>query len=208
MTERLTPDNATLILFDHQTGIMSGVGDMSLATLRNNALALAKVGRMYDLPTILTTSYHDGPNGPLWTAIGDVHPDAPLIHRPGQINGWDDERIVAEVERIGRKHLIMAGVTTDVCLMFPALSALDAGYHVHAVIDASGTWTPAVAQVVTADLAAAGVRVRNWVSVAGELQADWRKETGKQLAGLFAEHLPFYGGLMANFQAASGGEDS
>ena len=200
-TGRLTPDTAALVLFDHQTGIMSGVGDMPLAQLRNNALALAKTGAIFQLPAVLTTSASDGPNGPLWTEIADALPDAPVIHRPGQINAWDDEDIVAAVENTGRKQLIMAGVTLDVCLMFPALSATAAGYEVHAVIDASGTWNPAVARTVTADLAAAGVRVRNWVSVAGELQADWRND-GDKLAGLFAEHLPFYGNLMSNFRKA------
>lgn len=199
---RLTPDTAALVLFDHQMGIMSGVGDMALAELRNNALALAKAAALYELPAVLTTSASDGPNGPLWEAIPEALPDAPIVHRPGQINAWDDEDVVAAIEATGRKQLIMAGVTLDVCLMFPARSAQEAGYEVHAVIDASGTWNPMVAQTVTTDLAARGIRVRNWVSVAGELQQDWRKETGEGLANLFAEHLPFYGGLMSNFAKA------
>jgi nicotinamidase-related amidase len=84
--QRLTPENAAVVLLDHQTGIMMGVGDMPIEQLRNNAMALSKVAKIYGLPTILATSYHDGPNGPLWSALTDLLPDAPVIHRPGQIN--------------------------------------------------------------------------------------------------------------------------
>src|SRR5690606_13994575 len=98
-------------------------------------IAVAKLGKIFDLPTILTTSAEDGANGPLLPEIKALHPDAPYIPRPGEINAWDNADFKAAVEATGRKKLIIAGVSTDVCVLFPALSALAEGYDVYAVID-------------------------------------------------------------------------
>lgn len=199
----LTPDNAAMILLDHQTGIMLGVNDFTPAEFRNNVMALAKVARLFNLPTILTTSHDKGPNGPLLPELAALFPETPIISRPGQINAWHDPNFVAAVEKTGRKKLIMAGVTYDVCLAFPALSALEAGYEVYAVVDASGTWNTAVQHATTAQLSQAGVITTNWVAVGAELQRDWRNPTGQGLASLFHDHLTFYGMLMRNHAAAS-----
>ena len=112
----LTPNNAALLMIDHQSGISNGIADMSQTEFLNNVTALAKIGRMFKLPTIITTSATDGPNGPLLGKVTEILPDAPIIHRPGQINAWDHEEFVAEVKKTGRKKLILAGVSTDVCL--------------------------------------------------------------------------------------------
>jgi len=126
--DRLTPDNSAVLLLDHQTGIMLGVADFPSAEFRNNILAFAKVARAFDLATVLSTP-----------EIRDLFPDVAVIARPGEINAWDNPDVVAAVERTGRRKLLIAGVTTDVCLAFPALAAVRAGYEVHAVVDASGT---------------------------------------------------------------------
>lgn len=196
-----TPQNAAMVLLDHQTGIMLGVGDFTAAEFKNNILALAKIAKVYDLPTVLTTSYEDGPNGPLMPELIEMFPERKVIKRPGQINAWDDPYFVAAIEATRRKTLIMAGVTTDVCLTFPAISAVAAGYTVYAVIDASGTWNQSVQQAAMLRMTQAGVIVTNWVSVAAELQKDWRLPTGRDMAKLFHEHLTFYGMLMNNVSA-------
>src|SRR5690606_6497868 len=122
------------------------------------------------------------------------------IPRPGQINAWDNEDFVKAVEATNRKQLIIAGVVTDVCVAFPALSALDAGYDVFVVTDASGTFNEAVRNAAHARMAAAGVQLMNWFSVACELQRDWRHDI-EGLGTLLANHLPAYRNLMTSYFA-------
>ncbi|MGH2396150.1 MAG: isochorismatase family protein, partial [bacterium] len=127
---RLSKDDAACLLVDHQSGLISLVQDFSPGEFKNNVLALAASAQYFKLPTILTTSFEDGPNGPMVPEIKEIFPDAPYIPRPGQINAWDNEDFVEAIEKTGRKQLIIAGVVTDVCVAFPALSAIEAGYQV------------------------------------------------------------------------------
>lgn len=200
---RLTPQNAALLLIDHQTGISNGITDMTQPEFKNNLIALAKIGKMFGLPSVITTSAANGPNGPLIGDIVEILPNAPVIHRPGQINAWEYEEFVATVKKSGRKKLIMAGVSTDVCLAFAAISAVQDGFDVYAVLDASGTWSPLVAQTAALRMVQAGVIPMTWVAVSAELQNDWRNPTGGELAELLRQHLPFYGNVMASFAAAN-----
>lgn len=199
--DRLNPENAALVLIDHQTGISLGIRTMAAETFKNNALALAKVGKIFDLPTILTASQESGPNGPIMPELIDLLPDAKIVRRKGQINAWDDPNFREAVAGTGRKKLIMAGVSTDVCLLFPAISAVSEGYDVYTVLDSSGTWSDIIEQATMLRLSQAGCKTTNWVSVAAELQKDWRNPPGGQLASLFNEHLTFYGNLIQNFKA-------
>ena len=205
MNETLTPKNSALLMIDHQTGISNGIADMSQTEFRNNVVALAKTGRMFDLPSVITTSATDGPNGPLLNSITEILPNAPVIHRPGQINAWDCEEFVEEVKKLNRKKLILAGVSTDVCLAFAAISAVKNDYEVYAVVDASGTWNQLVAQTATLRMIQVGVIPMTWVAVAAELQNDWRNPTGEQLAEIMGEHLPFYGNVITSFMTAKAG---
>jgi nicotinamidase-related amidase len=196
--DRLTPENAALLLIDHQAGLALGVKTMNPETFRNNVVAMAKVGKLFDLPTILTTSADSGPNGPLMPDITKVLPDVEVIRRKGEINAWDDPQFKKAVEATGRKKLIIAGISTDVCLLFPVLSAISEGYDVYAVFDSSGTWNDIAQQATMMRLSQAGCKTTNWVSVAAELQNDWRNPTGQELAGLFNDHLTFYSHLISN----------
>ncbi|MCK5394524.1 MAG: hydrolase [Gammaproteobacteria bacterium] len=196
--DRLTPDNAALLLIDHQAGLALGVETMNPETFRNNVIAIAKVGKLFKLPTILTTSADSGPNGPLMPDITKVFPSVDIIRRKGEINAWDDSKFKQAVEATGRKKLIVAGISTDVCLLFPVLSAISEGYDVYAVFDSSGTWNDIAQQATMMRLSQAGCKTTNWVSVAAELQNDWRNPTGQELAGLFNDHLTFYGHLISN----------
>ncbi len=137
---RLDKDKAAVLLVDHQTGLLSLVRDIDPDKFKNNVLAVADLAKYFKLPTILTTSFEDGPNGPLVPELKQAFPDAPYIARPGQINAWDNADFVRAVEATGRKQLIIAGVVTEVCVAFPALSAIAEGYEVFVVTDASGTF--------------------------------------------------------------------
>lgn len=195
---RLDKDQAALLLVDHQSGLISLVQDFTPDDFKNNVIALADIGRFFNLPTVITTSFDEGPNGPIVPEIVERHPEAPFIHRPGQINAWDNEDFVKAVEATGRKQLIIAGVVTDVCVGFVTLSAIEAGYDVFVVTDASGTFNFTVQQASWNRMAAAGAQLMNWFAVACELHRDWRNDM-EGLANLLSEHLPNYRNLMTSY---------
>ena len=138
--KRLNKDDAVVLLVDHQTGLISLVQDFSPNEFKNNVLALGDLAKFFGLPTILTTSFEQGPNGPLVPELKALFPDAPYIARPGQINAWDNEDFVKAIKATGRKQIIIAGVVTDVGVAFPTLCALDEGFEVFVGTDASGTF--------------------------------------------------------------------
>ncbi|MGG2397674.1 isochorismate family cysteine hydrolase YcaC [Pseudomonas sp. SH1-B] len=197
---RLNKDDAAVLLIDHQSGLISLVQDFTPSDFKNNVLALGDVAKFFNLPTILTTSFEQGPNGPLVPELKAQFPDAPYIARPGQINAWDNEDFVAAVKKTGRKQLIIAGVVTDVCVTFPALSAIAEGFEVFVVTDASGTFDKTVQQAAWARMNAAGVQLVNWFSVACELHRDWRNDI-EGLGSLLSEHIPNYRNLMTSYFA-------
>jgi len=137
---RLEKNDAACLLVDHQSGLANLVHDFSPDDFKNNVLALADCAKYFKLPTILTTSFEDGPNGPLVPELKELFPEAPYIARPGNINAWDNEDFVSAVKATGKKQLLIAGIVTEVCVAFPALSALEEGYEVFVVTDASGTF--------------------------------------------------------------------
>ncbi len=198
--KRLSTDEAVVLLVDHQAGLLSLVQDYSPEEFRNNVLALADIAKLFNLPTILTTSFEAGPNGVIMPELKAMFPDAPFIPRPGQINAWDNEDFVAAIKATGRKQLIIAGVVTDVCVSFPTLSALAEGYQVFVVVDASGTFNKSVRDAALMRMAHAGAEMTNWFAVACELQRDWRNNM-EGLGSLLANHLPAYKNLMTSFNA-------
>ncbi len=198
--ERLSKDDAAVLFVDHQSGLMNLVQDFAPDAFRNNVLALADIARYFQLPTILTTSAEDGPNGPLMPELRDQFPGAPYIPRPGQINAWDNDDFVRAVRATGRRQLVIAGVVTEVCVAFPALSAIEAGYEVYAVVDASGTFDEVTRQAAWARMADAGVQLVNWFAVACELHRDWRNDAAG-LARILSDHLPAYRNLITSHGA-------
>jgi nicotinamidase-related amidase len=126
---RLDKDQAAVLLVDHQAGLLSLVRDIDPDRFQEQRAGIGGPGEILRLPTILTTSFEDGPNGPLVPEFKELFPDAPYIARPGQINAWDNEDFVKAVKATGKKQLIIAGVVTEVCVAFPALSALEEGYR-------------------------------------------------------------------------------
>ncbi|VXD24815.1 isochorismate family cysteine hydrolase YcaC [Planktothrix paucivesiculata] len=197
---RLDKDNAAALLVDHQTGLFSLVNDYGPSEFKNNVLALASTVKFFELPTILTTSFENGPNGPLIPELKGMFPDAPYIARPGQINAWDNEDFVKAVAATGKKQLIIAGIVTDVCVAFCALSALEAGYEVFAVTDASGTFNESCRHAAWDRMSSAGVQLVNWFAVACELHRDWRNDI-EGLGNLLGNYIPNYKNLMTSYSA-------
>ena len=198
--KRLDKSDSALLLVDHQAGLISLVQDFSPGEFKNNVLALADCGRYFKLPTILTTSFEDGPNGPLVPELKEIFPNAPFIPRPGNINAWDNEDFVKAVKATGKKQLIIAGVVTEVCVAFPALSAIEEGYDVFVVTDASGTFNEVTRHSAWLRMQAAGAQLMSWFGVACELHRDWRNDI-EGLGTLFSNHIPNYRNLMTSYFA-------
>ena len=167
---------------------------------KNNVLAVADIAKYFKLPTVLTTSFEDGPNGPLVPELKQTLPDAAFIPRPGQINAWDNEDFVKAVKATGRKQLIIAGVVTEVCVAFPALSALAEGFEVFVVTDASGTFNEVTRDAAWNRMSEAGAQLMTWFGLACELHRDWRNDV-EGLGTLFAHHIPDYRNLMTSYSA-------
>ena len=130
-------DDVVMLLLDHQSGLFQVVKDIPVAELRANTAILAKLAAILKIPVITTASVPDGPNGPLMPEIHQFAPHSVYVPRRGEVNAWDNELFVKTVRETGRKTLIMAGVWTSVCVMFPALDAIAAGYKVYASGDPS-----------------------------------------------------------------------
>lgn len=194
---RLDKNDAAVLLVDHQTGLLSLVRDIDPDKFKNNVLALADLAKYFNLPTILTTSFEDGPNGPLVPELKEIFPDAPYIARPGQINAWDNEDFVAAVKATGKKQLIVAGVVTEVCVSFPVLSALEEGFEVFVVADASGTFNQMTRDAAWDRMSQAGAQLMTWFGVAAELHRDWRNDING-LGALFSNHIPDYRNLITS----------
>src|ERR1700756_4146903 len=153
----LDASDTVILLLDHQTGLFQTVKDISVSELRSNTIMLAKLATLLKIPVITTASEPNGPNGPLMPEIHQFAPHAVYVPRKGEVNAWDNEDFVKTVRATGKRTLIMAGVWTSVCVMFPALDAKLAGFKVYAVIDASGDPSEMSSRVTVARFAPAGV---------------------------------------------------
>jgi nicotinamidase-related amidase len=198
--KRLDKNDAAVLLVDHQAGLLSLVRDIDPDKFKNNVLAVAALAKYFKLPTILTTSFENGPNGPIVPELKAQFPDAPFIPRPGQINAWDNEDFVKAVKATGKKQLIIAGVVTEVCVAFPALSALEEGYDVFVISDASGTFNPLTRDAAWQRMTNAGAQLMTWFGAACELHRDWRNDI-EGLAALFSNHIPDYRNLITSYSA-------
>ena len=202
---RLDKDNAAVLLVDHQAGLLSLVRDIDPDKFKNNVLALADLAKYFNLPTILTTSFETGPNGPLVPELKEMFPDAPYSARPGQINAWDNEDFVKAVKATGKKQLIIAGVATEVCVAFPALSALEEDFEVFIVTDASGTFNAMTRDAAWDRMTSAGAQLMTWFGTACELHRDWRNDI-EGLGALFSNHIPDYRNLITSYSTLTEGK--
>jgi nicotinamidase-related amidase len=192
-TELLNPQNSALILIDFQPQMTFGVANIDRQTLFNNVILLAKAAKIFNVPTILTTVETKSFSGNMWPQLLDIFPDQEPVER-SSMNSWEDAKLVEAVVATGRKKLIMAALWTEVCLTFPALEALQAGYEVYAVEDASGGTSVAAHNAAMRRIEQAGVVPVTALQVLLEYQRDWaRKDTYNAVIEVVKEHCGAYG---------------
>lgn len=189
----INPNDAVMLLIDHQSGLFQTVGDMPMTELRARAAVLAKMASLAKIPVITTASVPQGPNGPLIPEIHQNAPHAQYIARRGEINAWDNPEFVAAVKATGKKQLIIAGTITSVCMAFPAISA---------VIDASGTYSKMAQEITLARVVQAGVVPMDTAAVASELQGTWNREDAAEWAMAYTQIFPAYQLLIESYSKA------
>ena len=191
-----TPQTTALLLIDHQVGTMQLIKNIDQELAKKQTIALAKIAKILGIPTVMTSSQEDHAQGPLLPEIAAILPDAyeARIKRPGVVNAWAYPAFKAAVEATGKKNLIMAGVTTDVCLIFPAIDAAKDGYSVQAVMDASGSPTNLSEEFARQRMHDAGVVLTATNTLIAELAQDWSTPQGQPLMGLlFSDVFPAIG---------------
>jgi len=195
-------DDVALLLLDHQSGLFQAVKDISVAELRANVCALARIATLLKLPIITTASVPDGPNGPVMPEIAELAPHAVYVPRHGEVNAWDNDQFVKTVRETGKKTLIMAGVWTGVCVMFPALDAKAAGFNVYAVTDASGDPTEMASRTTLARFGQSGIIPTTTNAVICELHRTWRRPEAAEIAEIYTVATPNYRAVMESYQKA------
>jgi nicotinamidase-related amidase len=199
----IDPADAVMLLIDHQSGLFQLVRDIELPVLRSNVTALAKMAHLAKIPTFTTASVPDGPNGPLIPEIHQYNPDAIYIPRTGQINAWDNPAWVKAIEATKRKTLLIAGTLTSVCMAFPALSAVVAGYKVFTIVDASGNWSKMATDLTIARMAQAGVIPTDTFAVLAELMSTWNRPDAMDFAAVMMDDIiPPYRALVESYEKA------
>ena len=198
----LDPSDTVILLLDHQSGLFQTVKDISIAELRSNVTLMAKIATLLKIPVITTASEPNGPNGPLMPEIHQFAPHAVYVPRKGEVNAWDNDDFVRTVRATGRKTLVMAGVWTNVCVMFPALDAKAAGFKVYAVIDASGDPSELASRTTLARFTQAGVIPTSANAVLSEMHRTWNRPEAAELAKLYALATPHYAAVIESYQKA------
>lgn len=198
----INPEDAVMLLIDHQSGLFQTVGDMPMTELRARASVLAKIATLANMPVITTASVPQGPNGPLIPEIHQNAPHAKYIARKGEINAWDNPEFVEAVKATGKKQLIIAGTITSVCMAFPAISAIAEGYQVFAVIDASGTYSKMAEEITLARIVQAGVVPMDTAAVASEIQKTWNRADAAEWAQAYTQIFPAYQLLIESYSKA------
>ncbi|HDU8609356.1 TPA: hydrolase [Morganella morganii] len=191
--ELLNPQNSAVIFIDHQPQMAFGVANIDRQQLKNNTVGLAKAAKIFNVPTIYTSVETESFSGYIWPELLAVHPESTPIERTS-MNSWEDPKFVEAVKATGRKKLVMAALWTEVCLNFPTLMAIEAGYEVYIVTDASGGTSVDAHERSIDRMVQAGAIPVTWQQVLLEYQRDWsRKETYDAVMGLVQEHSGAYG---------------
>ncbi len=190
-TQKPTSENAALVLIDHQTGTMNWAKSVDRDLIEANTRALARTAIELDMPIVFTSSMEDQMQGPLMPVLEEIAPEAfaARIKRPGVVNCWDDPAFADACRNTGRKHFIMAGITTDVCLAPPAISAASEGFDVTAVVDASGSPTALTDEMAFRKMERAGVELTTTSALMSELAVNWASEAGQKVIQILGEEI-------------------
>jgi len=169
--DHLTSENAALVLIDHQVGLMTGVRDYSTGELKHNVIALAKAAKALKLPIVVTTTARDSMWGPTFPELVEALPGIEIIDR-STVNAFDDERVAGAIMGTGRKKLIFAGISLEVCAAFPAITAVGKGLDAYVAVDASGTFTETKRQAGMLRMLQAGVILSDYATLIVEILKD------------------------------------
>jgi nicotinamidase-related amidase len=167
----LTSENAALVLVDHQVGLMTGVRDYSTGELKHNVVALAKAAKALKLPIVVTTTARDSMWGPTFPELVEALPGVKIIDR-SSVNAFDDAGVAGAIEATGRKKLIFAGISLEVCAAFPAITAVGKGFDAYVAVDASGTFSDTKHQAGLLRMLQAGVIVSDYATLIVEILKD------------------------------------
>jgi nicotinamidase-related amidase len=180
----LDPKNHTLILIDHQSQMAFATKSIDPVQLRNNAALVAKAAAGFNVSTILTTVAEKSFSGPIFSEIKEAFPTAEVIDRTS-MNTWEDARISERVNAIGKPRIVLGGLWTSVCIVGPALSALDQGFEVYVIADACGDVSDEAHERAMQRMIQAGARPMTSLQYLLELQRDWaRGETYELTTGI------------------------
>jgi nicotinamidase-related amidase len=187
--EKFTSDNAVMLLIDHQVGTMGWAKSMAFDELKRNALMLAKSAAILDMPVVLTSSMEEYAQGPLLAELKTILPEEfeARIKRMGIVNAMDDENFAAAVNATGRKKLIIAGVTNDVCTVYPALSLVAAGFDVQVVADAGASPTKMADDIALRRMDKNGITLTTTNQLIAELAGSWATPQGEKLVQVLME---------------------
>ena len=192
MQNIFTTDNAAMLLIDHQQGTVKLAKNIAYNEIVSNTRALARTAIEAGMPLVLTSSEEDQFQGPLFEDLQKIAPDAyaKRIKRPGIVDCWQFAPYKAAVEATGRKKLIMAGLTNDVCIVFPAISAAEDGYEVQVVVDAGGSPTQIADTISTQRMKDHGVTLTTTNQLLAELAYNWAEGKGHTIQTiLYQENL-------------------
>ncbi len=190
----LNPDDHTLIFIDHESQMAFAVASQPIENLRNNTVGLAKSAKLFEVDTIVTTVAEKEFSGPLFPGLRKVYPDESTYIDRTTMNTWEDKRVVKQVEKFGHKKLVIAGLWTEVCVATATLSALEDGYQVYVITDASGGVSPEAHERSIQRMIQAGAIPMTWMQYLLELHRDWAR-VGKyeQVTAIAKEHGGGYG---------------
>lgn len=181
--EKFSADNAALLLIDHQVGTMGWVKSTAFEEIKRNALALAQAGKILNLPVVLTSSMEEYAQGPLLNELEAILPKefAARVKRFGIVNAMDDEHFAAAVKATERRKLIVAGVTNDVCTVYPVLTLLREGYEIQVVADAGGSPSKMADDISLRRMERGGATLTTTNQLIAELAGNWTTPEGGQL---------------------------
>ncbi|MFA0545894.1 isochorismatase family protein [Vibrio splendidus] len=190
-TTTFTPENSVMLLIDHQVGTMGWVGSANLEEIKNNTVALARAAHVTKMPLILTSSMEDQAQGPLFDELINAVPEAyeNRTLRGGVVDSMKDENFAAAVKATGSKNIIIAGITTDVCVVYPAITAIAEGYNVQVVVDGSGSPTTLADETALRRMEKHGVTLTSTNQLIAELAQDWSTDHGSKLIQVLFEEI-------------------
>lgn len=182
--QRFTAEDSALLLIDHQLGTMGWVQSIPFEEMKRNALMLARTARILKVPVVLTSSMEEYAQGPLLNELESILPQefAVRIKRAGIVNAMDDEHFAAAVKATGRRRFIIAGVTNDVCTVFPALSLVRDGFDVQVVADAGGSPGKLADEMALRRMENGGVVLSSTNQTIAELAGNWSTPEGMEIA--------------------------